>query len=210
MFKNQDSQIHGISYAIRFAIIAYLFILPLTLISCSSTDETEEETQEPEITAEWYLENDPYFQEKPKPQEVFRILITKDHYILKQVSREKVITRKDDPNGDKDQLDLFQKFSETYDFKDWVLKGMLVVKLSKEEGNPLEHVEFVRGETPKSWQASKYFQDDVSRLQYEFPNQWKILREFHVQYEWRIEKKEGMTDEEARQRAIDFLKTQVR
>ena len=110
--------------------------------------------------------------------------------------------------GDREQMEFFREKHDEIDFKDWLLEGTIRLRL-----NPLnqqiEHISYVAGETPRTWQASKYFQDDVSRFQYSFPSGHMAIREFRVRYQWRITRRPGLSDDENKQRAIEYLRSQT-
>lgn len=152
--------------------------------------------------------DDAYFKAEPAGPEVFRVLITRDNYSVRQISSKDVIKRKPDPNGDKEQLNNYAQFNDKYDFKDWTLKGVLSVRINPHNGE-IEHAEYVAGKNPRSWQATRFFQEDLSRFNFSFPKNAVLTREFWVSFEWRIKKRPGMSDAEAKQRAVDFLKQQL-
>ncbi len=183
-------------------------LVALSLASCKTyavttvTTGTEEGEQKE-------LSKDPFFQQEPVEGELFRVLITTDSYLVGQVEGGDTILRKPDEVGDREQLEEFQKVNQIYDFKDWTFNGLLKVRLNPQSGS-IEHIEYVPGENPRTWQASKYFQDDLSRFRFTFPGDEVNPTEFLVRYQWRIPRRPGLTDEEARVRALEFLRGQVR
>ncbi|HNJ05994.1 MAG TPA: hypothetical protein PLB73_17165, partial [Leptospiraceae bacterium] len=118
------------------------------------------------------------------------------------------LVKKQDDSGDKEQLNTFQELAARYDFKDWDFQGLLSLRLHPHRGE-IEHIEYVLGQNPKTWQASKLFQEDVSRFQFQFPKGQVTLRDFRVRYRWKIQRRPGLTDEEARKRALEFLKAET-
>ena len=87
---------------------------------------------------------------------------------------------------------------------------MLRVRLNPQLGT-MENIDYPRaGDTPRVYQAAVFFKDDTARMKFAFPMRHVEPREFYVRFEWRIKKQEGLSDEEARQRVIEFLKEQRR
>jgi len=153
-------------------------------------------------------QEDPFLKDPAGPMnETYRILILGDSYTVRQIKGAEDLKRKEDPSGDAEQLDRFKELAARYDFKDWEFNGVLMVRLHPHRGE-IEHIEFVPGQNPKTWQASKLFQEDLSRFAFTFPKGLVTLREFHVRYRWKIKRRAGLSDEEARTRAIEFLKAE--
>jgi hypothetical protein len=152
--------------------------------------------------------DDPFFKEPNPAGETFRVLILNDSYTVRQMSGDTDLVKKQDDSGDKEQLNTFQELAARYDFKDWDFQGLLSVRLHPHRGE-IEHIEYVLGQNPKTWQASKLFQEDVSRFQFQFPKGQVTLRDFRVRYRWKIQRRPGLTDEEARKRALEFLKAET-
>ncbi len=153
--------------------------------------------------------DDPFFTAPSTDGELFRVLITTNNYQIKQMTSETLIQRKPDPAGDRDQLEQFTKLHDRYAFRDWSLAGMLKIRLNPNTGE-IEHIEFAIGHNPKSWQAGRMFQDDVSRFSFLYPQKVVQTHDFLIKYEWRIKRPEGMTDEQAKTRATEFLRSEVR
>lgn len=171
-------------------------------------------TDEPSKTDEVFQENQPDYPEPgddpfflaPAPKDVvFRVLITEGNYQIRQMAERENILRKKDVNADRDQVKVFKKFSDRYNFNNFDFEGILVVRLNPHSGE-IELAKFAPGHTPRAWQVTTYLKDDVSRMAFSFPKQRVTLREFRVQYLWRIRRPAGMTPEEARKRVIEFLK----
>ena len=152
-------------------------------------------------------QEDGFFKETSSMNEAYRILILGDTYTMRQMKGAEDLKRKEDPSGDSEQLDRFKELAARYDFKDWEFNGVLMVRLHPHRGE-IEHIEFVPGQNPKTWQASKLFQEDLSRFGFQFPKGLVTMREFHVRYRWKIKRRAGLSDEEARVRAIEFLKAE--
>lgn len=154
--------------------------------------------------------DDPFFfEELPARDTAFRVLIRRGNYEVRQVGLNGQIARREDPLGDKEQMQFFQERLLEIDFVDMKLTGRINIRLSPLSGQ-IEHIAYVNGETPRTWQASKYFQDDVSRFRFYAPRGGSPARRFEVQYLWRVDKREGISDEENRQRAVEWLKQQTK
>jgi len=174
-----------------------------------STVIQQESTSDESIVTEIDVDDDPFLSKPADGKEYFRVLIARDLYAVKQISPDKRIDRKPDQESDIEQFKNFQKFTETYDFKDWVFEGKLNVRLNPHTGIA-EHIDFVPGFTPVTWQVSKLFQEDVSRFRYVFTGSEIQPTEFVVSYEWRIKKRKGLTEEEAKKKVSEFLRSQIR
>lgn len=176
------------------------------------TGETGEETtsgfveEQPEFPLET---DDPFFRNVAESGEVFRVLIADGNYQVRQVSNEKFIRRKRDPNGDREQLSSYQKFANHYNFMDFVFHGTLEVRLNPHSGN-IELIKYIPGKTPRAAQVTMIFKNDLARYSFSFPQNSVVVRSFTVTYEWRIKKRAGLTPEEARRELIEFLKTEKR
>lgn len=196
-------------------MIAFLFTA-----SCGTPQKTETKNTgkaadpasppaEPEKSKENILDSDPFFTAEPMPSEYFRVLITDDGYFVKNMGKEGIIERKEDIQGDKEQFNTFHKFSVDYSFKDWSFDAVMRVRLNPHRGE-LEHIEYVPGRNPKTWQSGKLFQEDLSRFHFDFPDGKIPTHEFLVSYLWRIQKKPGLSEEDAKKMAIEFLNSQLR
>lgn len=152
--------------------------------------------------------DDPFFALPPEhPHELFRVLISGGNYQVRQIGGMDVVNRRADISGDKYKAVFFAEYSERYDFMSWNFRGTLKVQLDPENGS-IKFVGFRPGKTPNTWQASYFFKEDLARYIFEFPGGKILEPEFYVTYEWRIEKRSGLSDSEARTRAIEFLKSQ--
>lgn len=153
--------------------------------------------------------DDPYFFEPSFPGTAFKILITRDSYQIRQMAHDRLFKRKRDVEGDRGQVEFFQEEHDRVDFMTMNLEGVIQIRLNPLSGS-IEHISYIPGRTPRTWQASKYFQDDVSRFRFEFLQNAISPREFKVQYQWRITQRPGLSEEEQRRRAIEYLNTQTR
>ena len=191
---------------IKFAFFIISSILLFSFIACAGGSVKEESSVQ---EVDDIFENDPFFTAPPRSGEYFRVLITEDGYYFKNIGDAARIDRKPDPAGDKEQFKIFKKYNDDYDFKDWTLTAVMKARLNPHRGE-LEHIEYLPGSNPKTWQSGKLFQEDLSRFTFEFPRNEILVYEFLVSYEWRIKAKAGLSEEEARKRAMEFLKTQLR
>ena len=173
-------------------------ILPLALLAFLSYCSLTQSTQKPTAA------DDPFFQEKAVEDEVFRILITEDEYILRQVGAENYIYAKPSPLARRENHKLFAEYDDKWDFMDFTHQGLLRVKLNPQTGM-LENVDYEGGKSPRAWQASIMFRDDLMRYEFGFKSGIVQPREFMVRYEWRIKKDPNLTPEEAKEKAREFL-----
>ncbi len=196
-----------------FAFAALL--VALNIAACKSggsgTGGTGESTGEFREDQPEYPESgdDAFFFSEGPGQIAFRVLITRGNYQVRQINSRAGISRREDPLGDREQMQFFTTQLQEIDFVNMELTGRIQIRLSPLSGQ-IEHIAYVNGETPKTWQASKYFQDDVSRFRFYAPSGGLPTRRFEVQYLWRIDKRAGLSDEENRRRAVEWLKKQTR
>ncbi|MEQ8352297.1 MAG: hypothetical protein RH862_12480 [Leptospiraceae bacterium] len=151
--------------------------------------------------------DDEFFKEAPAEDEVFRVLITENEYIVRQVAAEDQIYARPAPLARKENHKLFREYDEKWDFKDFTHQGLLRVKLNPQTGM-IENVDYEGGKSPRAWQASIMFRDDLMRYEFGFKSGIVQPREFMVRYEWRIKKDPDLTPEEARQKVLEFLRDQ--
>lgn len=162
--------------------------------------------EQPEFPVE---ADDSFFRNEAESGEVFRVLIADGNYQVRQVSNQKFIRRKGDPNGDREQLISYQRFSSHYNFMDFVFRGTMEVRLNPHSGG-IELIKYIPGKTPRAAQVTMLFKNDLARFSFSFPGNSVVVRSFTVSYEWRIKKRPGLTPEEARRELIEFLKTEKR
>lgn len=153
--------------------------------------------------------DDIYFRRPAVPGELYRVLITGTNYSVRQYGLTSSITRPSDSRGDQEQLKSYQEVHEQIDFKDWDIQGVLDVKLNPHTGQ-IEQLQYVPNETPNTWQAAKLFQEDLTRYRFKFPQGTITPVKFQVHFRWIINRQPGLNDKEARERAIEFLRTQTR
>jgi hypothetical protein len=203
-----------------FAKLAMLAGLSLSVLGtgCVSGAADEPPGGDPEQETEFNVEtqpehptagDDPFFFEPSFPGAAFKILITRDTYQIRQIAHDRLFKRKRDVEGDRGQVEFFQEEHDRVDFMTMNLEGVIQIRLNPLSGS-IEHISYIPGRTPRTWQASKYFQDDVSRFRFDFLQNAISPREFKVQYQWRITQRPGLSEEEQRRRAIEYLNTQTR
>ena len=138
--------------------------------------------------------------------EAFRVFISRGDYIVKQVQHEEQIRRTEDKNGDREKKQFFQKEHDKINFRDLALEGTLLVELNA-SGQPV-NIQYVRGKTPRTWQASKHFIQDIARFRFTFPNREKRLYSFRVRYFWSIAAPVSLSSSTRKKRAIKYLRSQ--
>lgn len=185
----------------------------LPVLQCSSF---QNQSQNGQTTSDENLifpveSDDPFFHQPIEEDEVFRVLISKElGYQVRQVGAEKTIRRKVDQAADKEYLQMYLDYEEKINFKDMKHNAMLRVRLNPQLGK-LENIDYPRGsDLPKAYQAAIFFKDDVARMKFTFPQGVVEPRSFYIRFEWRIKKEEGLTEEEAREKVIEFLKSEKR
>lgn len=195
---------------LRFTSVCVLFF-PV-LIQCAGFQDTNGSSAGKEENPVFPVESDDAFFHQPvEEDEVFRVLISKnDGYQVRQVAAKETIRRKPDPVADKEFLKMYLDYSEKINFKDMTHNAMLRVRLNPQLGK-IENIDYPRAkDLPRAYQAAVFFKDDVARMQFTFPNRHVDPREFYIRFEWRIQKEEGLTEEEARKKVIEYLKEQKR
>ncbi|MBX7058193.1 MAG: hypothetical protein K1X75_09005 [Leptospirales bacterium] len=198
---------------LRYALAMAIAAAAALLISCAAGDAGGEGSaalaydpaNEPDAPTE---QDDPFLRAAPDGT-TFRILIDRDGYHVRQLARRELFRRKKDIEGDREQFDFFRSEHDKADFMDLRLEGVLQIRLNPLSG-AIEHIAYLAGRTPRTWQASKFFQDDISRFRFDFLAGGVNPREFKAHYLWVIHKREGLSDEEQRRRAIEYLNSQVR
>ncbi|MBW7857241.1 MAG: hypothetical protein H3C43_02825 [Leptonema sp. (in: Bacteria)] len=187
----------------------------ITSVRIDSADSTDNDQIE---DSKGFVDNQPlepvksddlYFQKPAQPGELYRVLITGTNYSVRQYGLISSIIRPADSRGDQEQLKSYQEVHEQIDFKNWDIEGALEVKLNPHTGQ-IEQLQYVPNQTPNTWQAAKLFQEDLTRYRFKFPQGTVTPVKFQVSFRWVINRRPGLNDEEARQRAIEFLRTQTR
>lgn len=152
-------------------------------------------------------EDDPFFRAPIREGEVYRVLVTKENYSVRQMSARETMERPADSKGDREQLNAYREIHDQIDFKDWEIEGTLDVRLNPHTGQ-IEQLRYVPGRTPRTWQAARLFQEDMTRYRFKFLRGAVSPIKFTVDFRWVIKRRAGLTDQEARARVIQYLKSQ--
>ncbi|GIX43080.1 MAG: hypothetical protein KatS3mg129_2813 [Leptospiraceae bacterium] len=205
----------------------YLKIILLLLFLYCKTGEHQiiEETKsdeniEPIIIEEQFQEeqpkypvenDDPYFLnlDDKLHDEAFRVLITKNNYQLRQIQYEEYIERVKDIIGDKEQLNYYKQIYEQINFKDWEFEGVIQIQLNPQTSN-IEKLQYHPRYIPKMKQAVELFIQDISRYKFKYLKDLTYPKEFTIRVLWRIKKDPNLTEDQAKERAIEYLKKYVR
>lgn len=143
--------------------------------------------------------NDKEFFQKPSkdPLEYFRVFISHQEYLVRQIRGTKQIQRKPDPEGDK----LIKEELENYNIINLLDDGIILVSLNSNTGN-MELVNFDK-RVPRINEIAKIIQNDTMRwkLEHNWVDDKPQVKTFKVYYQ--IELKQLMSREEIKER---FLK----
>lgn len=157
--------------------------------------------------AEPVPDDDAFFLKPPQSGEVFRVLITRNNYSVRQLASKDAIQRPADSRGDREQLNAYREIHEQIDFKDWEIEGTLDVRLNPHTGQ-IEQLQYAAGRNPRTWQAAKLFQEDLTRFRFKYPTGVVSPTRFQVNFRWVIKRRPGLSDQDARKRAIEWLRDQ--
>lgn len=187
------------------------------VISCASGTKSDEavdsDAAEPEQRfvedqpMEPSEDDDPYFLQPAVAGELFRVLITGTNYSVRQYGQTASIQRPADPRGDLEQLRSYQEIASEIDFRDWEIEGVLDVRLNPHTGR-IEQLQYVSGHNPITYQAARLFQEDLTRFRFTFPRGVIQPIRFNVRFRWEIQRRPGLTEQEARLKAIQYLRSQ--
>ncbi|TGK48404.1 LA_2219 family laminin/E-cadherin/plasminogen-binding protein [Leptospira bouyouniensis] len=136
----------------------------------------------------------PFFQKKSDlPQELFRVYIASDSYMVRQIRHTDKIRRKPDPGGDELSKEEMKKF----DLLSFVDDGIISIGLNTVTGK-LESIAFDR-RVPRINDIAKIIQNDASRFNYEHSSKdgSPIITKFLVTYQIRLYP--GKTRDEVKQ-----------
>ncbi|EHQ06117.1 MAG: hypothetical protein F9K24_16950 [Leptonema illini] len=205
----------SLSRLFKYTIVLFLF---QSLFACVSGTKTEETTGDdkakPEVQgfvedqpAEPASDDDLFFQKPAVSGELYRVLITGTNYSVRQYGQTSSIQRPSDSRGDKEQLKSYQEIHDEIDFRDWEIEGVLDVRLNPHTGQ-IEQLQYVPGHNPRTYQAAKLFQEDLTRFRFKFPQGVIQPIRFNVRFRWVIKRRPGLSDEEAKLKAIQYLKSQ--
>ena len=169
-----------------------IFIFQIFIITCSSITTTS-------LKPVNEIQNE-FFNQKYNSNLAFLVFISEKNYIVKQIQYLDKIKRTEDKESDEEKKEFFAIEHNKINFKDFRLEGILNVELNP-QGNPL-NIKYVPGGTPKTWQASKHFIQDLSRFHFDFINPGNGITRFSVKYLWIIKGGGGNN----KQKAIEYLK----
>lgn len=198
-----------------------LFVLGSWLAACAGpvkkAEPQAEEVQKPRpAKEEGFVEDQPFepvssddafFLKPAQGGEVFRVLITRDNYSVRQLASRDAIQRPADARGDREQLNAYREITEQIDFKDWEIEGTLDVRLNPHTGQ-IEQLQYAAGRNPKTWQAAKLFQEDLTRFRFKYPTGVISPTRFQVNFRWVINRRPGLSEQDGRKRAIEWLRDQ--
>ncbi|TGL69010.1 LA_2219 family laminin/E-cadherin/plasminogen-binding protein [Leptospira jelokensis] len=125
----------------------------------------------------------PFFQKKSDlPQEVFRVYIASDSYMVRQIRHTDKIRRKPDAGGD----ELSKEEMKKYDLLSFVDDGIISIGLNTVTGK-LESIAFDR-RVPRINDIAKIIQNDASRFNYEHSSKdgSPLITRFLVTYQIRL------------------------
>ncbi|XDD44884.1 hypothetical protein AB3N60_09090 [Leptospira sp. WS39.C2] len=204
----------------KFSFHSVLLVCLFTLVSCQSTKESQPSSTEDVKTEAATLKDllpppggegeiifnekgeevqnhtgeIPFFQKKSDlPQEVFRVYIASDSYMVRQIRHTDKIRRKPDLGGD----ELSKEEMKKYDLLSFVDDGIISIGLNSVTGK-LESIAFDR-RVPRINDIAKIIQNDASRFNYEHASKdgTPIITRFLVTYQIRLHP--GKTRDEIKQ-----------
>ncbi len=205
----------------KLNILIFTNIILFFLLTCSSNNLKSNQIQnESEVNNKKKISleeqpiypvdiDDPYFFKEGLTEEAFRVLITKDKYQIRQISYTEDIEKIQDVEGDKVQLKYYNEFHELMNFKDWEFEGILQLRLNPQTAN-IEKIHYYANYIPRTKQALELFLQDVSRYKFRYLTDKMYPDTFLIRVLWRIEKDPTITEEEAKQRAIELLKKRIK
>lgn len=209
----------------RYIILIFTKIIIILLLSCSSKNLKDHEDQNQVIPTtdsndikKGFQEDqpvypvdtdDPFFFKDGLSSEAFRVLITRDNYQIRQISYQEDIEILKDIEGDKVQLKYYNEYYELMSFKDWEFEGILQLRLNPQTAN-IEKIHYHSNYIPRTKQALELFLQDVSRYKFRYLTEKMNPDTFLIRILWRIEKDPNLTEEEAKQRAIELLKKRIK
>ncbi|TGL18686.1 hypothetical protein EHQ46_12665 [Leptospira yanagawae] len=187
----------------------FLFVFLLSLVSCQTTKESSTTTTDETKTETLVLKDIlpppggegeiilnergeevqnhsgeiPFFQKKSDlPQEVFRVYIASDSYMVRQIRHTDKIRRKPDAGGD----ELSKEEMKKYDLLSFVDDGIISIGLNTVTGK-LESIAFDR-RVPRINDIAKIIQNDASRFNYEHSSKdgSPLITRFLVTYQIRL------------------------
>ena len=142
-------------------------------------------------------ENKKFLNNDTKSDEVFRVLLTSDKYVVSQLKYNGVIKRSSDPGGDKYIKNELKK----YDKIDEVREGIVRIWLYPDSGNIMK----IRPQLPTYLlEIDQIISDDIQRWSFEFPKKLIEPTKFDIKYRVILRKKQ--TDDEIIKEVRDKMK----
>ncbi|MCB1179324.1 MAG: hypothetical protein KDK36_17215 [Leptospiraceae bacterium] len=155
-------------------------------------DENGKEVQISDIDPE------PFREKSTNGMEAFRVIMSSDSYLVRQIRHSSTMRRKPDNGGDKLMMEEISKFDKL----SFVDDGLVIVKLNSKTGK-LENVNFHK-RIPKIADLAKIIQNDATRWAFEHKNEEPDVKSFLVTYYIVLKKKaskeevKGMLKEKAK------------
>lgn len=192
-----------------FSALPIALALLVAGAGCGAGDVRKSSTYDPKQPLYPVKSDDPFFHKKTDVDEIFRVLVSRDDYQVRQVAAKKLIRRSRDPEEDLERLADFRELHDRYNFADQTLTAMLSVRLNPHSGK-IQNIEFIPTHNPQSWQVGRLMQHDLSRYQFSFPTGQVKLHTFRIRFLFRITRDPTLTDEEARRKAVELLQSERR
>jgi len=162
---------------IKLKLILGLLILGLSF-SCSSTSTRNEQSSNPVVQKA----QKQFYKKATRSKEVFKIFVSSDNYVIKQVSKDGKIAIKTDPSGEKSFVTELQR----YDMVNHFSEAIFSVELYEDSGV----IAKIRPIKPASVaELNKIIADDITRLQFEFPGEKITPVKFYIRYGILLQKK---------------------
>jgi len=160
-----------------FKILLGTLLINLTFF-CTSTGSKIEHSTNPAVQK---VQRD-FYNKKARSKEVFKIFISSDNYVIKQLSREGKIEIKADPGGEQSFVDELKR----YDMVNHFSEAIFSVELYEDSGM----ISKIRPVKPASVaELNKIIADDITRLQFKFPGKKIQPLKFNIRYGILLQKK---------------------
>ena len=151
------------------SLLAFLFF-PLLLVSCVTPairDDKLNGLKQDELYRQFELDD-------PRPDEVFRVFVSSDNYIRKQLGQNELFVLEEDVSGDL----VFKNGLSLYDKIDFKTKAIVKVSLHKDSGS-LSRVRFLRSSGIS--EIDKIVSEELTRWSFDFLTN-KIPAPFEVSF----------------------------
>ncbi|MFZ5631068.1 MAG: hypothetical protein ACOY5B_18175 [Spirochaetota bacterium] len=132
--------------------------------------------------AEVQAMRDAFFARPVEPEEVFRVFVTSDGYVRRQIAHNEAVAVKEDTGGDQSIADEFRKF----DMVNSLQEGQIRVELYPTTGKFYR----VRQSKPSIMkETDKIMSDDITRWQFVFAKNEIQPKDFRISYQVLLRKK---------------------